>query len=325
MFSLGEVVVLVAAAAWVFGPNELPRVARSAGRLTGQATGFLYRTRAKFFKFAEETEMNKLHEEVQATMYQLHAIRSELQGGMSLFQPGPLTQRVLSAKPLPGAEAHGASNQWGQAGGGYQSSAATTQQHSAAAAPSAAATTAMPQRQQQQAAAAATEASWAASAVLSAERQAQVQHLQQLGAAREAVPVPGQQQQQSQHAKHGGSMADEEAHPLTMHVSAVLAGLAPDRAGRAPSGSEVLLDALAEEMLAAQVLRFQQQQLAAQAQQAAAQRQAAAQPKQQAQHQQANLQAAAQQTQQGQQQEGPAQQVQQKQKPAKPAPTNGEQ
>ena len=30
----------------------------------------------------------QLHEEMQATMYQLNAIRSELQGGISLFQPG---------------------------------------------------------------------------------------------------------------------------------------------------------------------------------------------------------------------------------------------
>jgi hypothetical protein len=30
----------------------------------------------------------QLHQEVQATMYQLHAIRSELQGGMNIFNPG---------------------------------------------------------------------------------------------------------------------------------------------------------------------------------------------------------------------------------------------
>lgn len=31
MFSIGEMVVLCVAAAWIFGPNELPRVARQAG------------------------------------------------------------------------------------------------------------------------------------------------------------------------------------------------------------------------------------------------------------------------------------------------------
>lgn len=30
----------------------------------------------------------QLHQEMQATMYQLNAIRSELQGGINLFQPG---------------------------------------------------------------------------------------------------------------------------------------------------------------------------------------------------------------------------------------------
>lgn len=45
--------------------------------------------------FAQEVEvarplpsLRQLHEEMQATMYQLHAIRSELQGGINLFQPG---------------------------------------------------------------------------------------------------------------------------------------------------------------------------------------------------------------------------------------------
>ena len=167
-------------------PPELTHLCRAAGRLTGQATGFLYRTRARFFKFAEETEMTKvrgragvrvasgegegcgrgarrgtlwrgsggphviarplahraapspdgpassprppppahparprqltppapassprapppplappqLHEEVQATMHQLHAIRSELQGGISLFNPGCARSGGLAA------------------------------------------------------------------------------------------------------------------------------------------------------------------------------------------------------------------------------------
>lgn len=32
----------------------------AAGRLTGQATGFLYRARSKFFKFAEDAEVTKV-------------------------------------------------------------------------------------------------------------------------------------------------------------------------------------------------------------------------------------------------------------------------
>lgn len=44
----------------VTGPKELPRVAKSLGRLTGQATGFLYRARAQLFQFAEQAELDKV-------------------------------------------------------------------------------------------------------------------------------------------------------------------------------------------------------------------------------------------------------------------------
>ncbi|KAL4419545.1 hypothetical protein ABPG77_006876 [Micractinium sp. CCAP 211/92] len=275
--SMGELLVLVAAAAWAFGPNELPRVARAAGRLTGQATGFLYRTRARFFKFAEETEMNKLHQEMQATMYQLNAIRSELQGGINLFQPGPLTQRVLSIKPMPG-NSEGMPPDMLSAQQGHQPAAAGLGQAAPTAAP--------PPLQQQPAAPAASQAdlgSFAASALLAADRQQHVQRPQQLGAAQGAAalrPPPQQGHEQQAQGQEQGQVPeevlDDAQHPLTVPVSAVAAGWAPDRSGRAPTGSEVFLDALAEELLAAQVLRLQQQQLAMQAQQAAAQRQAAA-------------------------------------------------
>ncbi|KAL4431480.1 hypothetical protein ABPG75_006736 [Micractinium tetrahymenae] len=286
--SMGELLVLVAAAAWAFGPNELPRVARAAGRLTGQATGFLYRTRAKFFKFAQETEMNKLHEEMQATMYQLNAIRSELQGGINLFQPGPLTQRVLSIKPMPGSPEGGPADMFSAqqaqqhaampaAGlGPAAAAAAAAQPWVAGTMPpahpeaqdtraTAAAAAAVPPPLQQQAAtsAAASQAamgSFAASALMSAERQQQVQRLQQLGAAREAALRHPPQQGHAQHAQQAPQQqgqasrgdADEQQHPLTVPVSAVAAGWAPDRSGRVPTGSEVFLDALVEELIAAQ-------------------------------------------------------------------------
>lgn len=182
MFGLGEIVVIVVAGAWVFGermlpasprpvasassgsahhlaplpsltpgPQDLPRIARVVGNLTGRAMGTLYRARAQLFQFAEQTEITKvqaagtfscvgcsppactsrqqqfmmpyiqglsassahqryfvpterssggvasrttaaprpqLHQEMAATMYQLHAIRDELRGGISLINPG---------------------------------------------------------------------------------------------------------------------------------------------------------------------------------------------------------------------------------------------
>ncbi|EFN51635.1 hypothetical protein CHLNCDRAFT_55034 [Chlorella variabilis] len=265
MFSLGEMVVLAVAAAWVFGPNELPRMARAAGRLTGQATGFLYRTRARFFQFAEETEMTKLHQEVQATMHQLHAIRSELQGGINIFSPGPLAQRVMSIRPVPG---QGEVDPFQQAQQQQFQTPQQQQQAPAWAAPVPSGQQQQPQHQQRRLQPAM--GSWAASALPAAVAQAAGQRSQ----------PPPQQQQQPRVDEGAG---EQQAHPLTVPVSAVAAGLAPDRSGTAPTGSEILLDALAEELLAAQVLRLQQQQMAAAA--AAAQRQQQAATAQQQQQQ----------------------------------------
>ncbi|KAL4543229.1 hypothetical protein Ndes2526B_g03887 [Nannochloris sp. 'desiccata'] len=95
MFSLGEVVVLLAVGSWAFGPKELPRMGRALGKLTGRATGFIYKARAQLFDFAEKTELTKVQHELQMTMQQLQAIRSELQGGINILDPGPLSRQIL--------------------------------------------------------------------------------------------------------------------------------------------------------------------------------------------------------------------------------------
>lgn len=42
------------------GPKELPRVARTLGRLTGRATGALYKARAQVTQIAERAELDKV-------------------------------------------------------------------------------------------------------------------------------------------------------------------------------------------------------------------------------------------------------------------------
>ena len=109
----------------------------------------------------------------------------------------PLTQRVLGAQVLPGQAQTQQSEQAQQ----VPASAAAAHQQQL-----------QPSQQQQPAAM----GSWAASAVQ--------QHA--------APPAPGGiQQQQQQHDSEG------QQHPLTMPVSAVAAGWAPDRSGAAPTGS----------------------------------------------------------------------------------------
>lgn len=43
----------------IAGPKELPIMARTAGRLTGQAAAFISRSRAQWQKFAEDTEITQ--------------------------------------------------------------------------------------------------------------------------------------------------------------------------------------------------------------------------------------------------------------------------
>jgi hypothetical protein len=50
--------------------------------------------------------------------------------------------------------------------------------------------------------------------------------------------------------------SDAPRHPAAIPISAVAAGLAPDRAGGAIAGSEVALDALLEERVARQASEF---------------------------------------------------------------------
>eukprot|EP00887_Chlorella_sp_A99_P008291 scaffold12.g8291.t1 len=240
MFSLGEVVLIVVAGAWVFGPQDLPRIARVVGSLTGRATGTLYRARARLFQFAEDTEVTKLHQEVQATMYQLNAIRDELRGGINLMSPGPLAQRVLKIAPLAGqasadAWQHAQQPQAGQEP--WVPPRAWAQPPAAGPGPPSGT------------GAAAQAPSFAAAPLLRAAPQAAPP------AATAAPAASGQQQDGAR-----GQGTDEGPHPAQIPVSAVAAGLAPDRSAGMPSGSEVALDALMEELVARQALAFVQQQ-----------------------------------------------------------------
>lgn len=109
----------------------------------------------------------------------------------------------------------------------------------------AAAPLSLPAQAAERAALQADAASFAASALLTAERQQQLQRLQQLGAAQEAAALQqerqqghaeqAQQAQQSQEQQEGEG--DDAQHPLTVPVSAVAAGWAPDRSGSTPTGS----------------------------------------------------------------------------------------
>ncbi len=138
---------------------------------------------------------------------------------------------MLSIKPVPGQDNEGSSSfaaqqqqqqmqQAGQAGQAAPQAPAWV--------PEPAAAVQQPPFQQQQSAAA-LGASFAASALQASAAAPQVPGP---GAAPTAAQPPRQQMQAQQ-----GQELGEEQHPLMLPVSAVAAGWAPDRAGKAPTGS----------------------------------------------------------------------------------------
>ena len=91
------------------GPKDLPVLARGAGLVTGRAAAWLASARAKFAQFSKEAEltearlvstaadmccrgsqsvMSQLHEELNQSMRELRTLRSELRGGVNLWDPG---------------------------------------------------------------------------------------------------------------------------------------------------------------------------------------------------------------------------------------------
>lgn len=137
----------------------------------------------------------------------------------------PLAQRVMSIRPVPG---QGEVDPFQQAQQQQFQTPQQQQQAPAWAAPVPSGQQQQPQHQQRRLQPAM--GSWAASALPAAVAQAAGQRSQ----------PPPQQQQQPRVDEGAG---EQQAHPLTVPVSAVAAGLAPDRSGTAPTGSGELAPA----------------------------------------------------------------------------------
>ncbi|BFI23324.1 hypothetical protein MPTK2_1g01030 [Marchantia polymorpha subsp. ruderalis] len=76
-------------------PKDIPIIARAAGRLSGKAIGYIQSARGGLNGVMQRGEVNQVHKELQETMAQLEAIRHEINSGISLVNPGPLTRRIL--------------------------------------------------------------------------------------------------------------------------------------------------------------------------------------------------------------------------------------
>ena len=240
------------------GPKELPKAGRSLGRLTGHATGLLYRARAQLFQFAEKTELTKVQQEVQATMYQLQAIRSELQGGINILDPGPLTRKVLGAA-APSLQNNQPPDSPFSQQGNIGSTPINRNKNPAMDMSFAANGVTSQQATYQSAQSSMPQSSDATSCKLA-----------DLLVAAQPQPINGPSTllTEQRHPTFDGSgsgtiSADSSTDNDTLYVipiSAVQAGLVPDRIGSIPTGSEILSDALQEERVAHQARAFFKQQ-----------------------------------------------------------------
>ncbi|CAH9075747.1 unnamed protein product [Cuscuta epithymum] len=88
----------------IIGPKDLPVIARTAGRLSGRAIGYVQMARGQFESVMQQTQARRVsfylpspisvHKELQDTIAQLEAIRHEIRT-ISFVNPGPLTTRLV--------------------------------------------------------------------------------------------------------------------------------------------------------------------------------------------------------------------------------------
>ncbi|XP_072974116.1 uncharacterized protein [Typha angustifolia] len=96
--SYGELFLILGATAALVGPKDLPRIARTAGRLAGRAIGYVQLARGQFESVMQQSQASKVHKELQETIAQLEAIRYEIRS-ISIMNPGPFTRRLDAAEP----------------------------------------------------------------------------------------------------------------------------------------------------------------------------------------------------------------------------------
>ncbi|XP_020104979.1 uncharacterized protein LOC109721665 [Ananas comosus] len=96
--SYGELFLILGATAALIGPKDLPKIARTAGRLAGRAIGYVQLARGQFETVMQQSQASKVHKELQDTIAQLEAIRYEIRS-ISIMNPGPFTRRLDATDP----------------------------------------------------------------------------------------------------------------------------------------------------------------------------------------------------------------------------------
>lgn len=104
--SYGELFLLIGATAALVGPKDLPKIARTAGRLAGRSIGYVQLARGQFDNVMQQSQARQVHKDLQDTMAQLDAIRYEIRS-LSLMNPGPMTRRMVENPSEPTSDSNG--------------------------------------------------------------------------------------------------------------------------------------------------------------------------------------------------------------------------
>jgi len=101
--SWGEILVVTGIGFYVIGKKDLPAAARFGGSQVGRLVGFLQGARARADRFASDSELYKLRNELRSGMRELDAVKSEL--AMASSSQGIIGRELGShnAKPLSNA------------------------------------------------------------------------------------------------------------------------------------------------------------------------------------------------------------------------------
>ncbi|KAH7543977.1 hypothetical protein JRO89_XS15G0076000 [Xanthoceras sorbifolium] len=98
--SYGELFLIIGATAALVGPKDLPKIARTAGRLAGRAIGYVQLARGQFDNVMQQSQARQVHKELQDAMQQLEAIRHEIRT-VSFINPGPMTRKLMDSPLEP--------------------------------------------------------------------------------------------------------------------------------------------------------------------------------------------------------------------------------
>ncbi|CAL8992238.1 unnamed protein product [Prunus brigantina] len=107
--SYGELFLLIGATAALVGPKDLPRIARTAGRLAGRSIGYVQLARGQFDNVMQQSQARQVHKELQDALAQLESIRYEVRS-ISLMNPGPMARRLMDNPQDPAPLSDGRAN-----------------------------------------------------------------------------------------------------------------------------------------------------------------------------------------------------------------------